>query len=457
MKKLLLFAIAASAIISAYAEPFILPKTSYAHLENYDLQEGEFSWIDNEGEAVLLIGNGTKQPRTISNDKGLQKQNTYFEIAQSSLSIDKDSYISYADGSYIITNNKSDQSGDNKVTGTFTITAPAGSILGLIDFDYNFIDMSDSIGAKHADFNKTFSENTCILKVTLPAMSQIKIWNFTGKIRTSDQDKVNDTTADGNDYIIKDNGYECKSDVNPKKVGPSTYKLSGLRDWVANLYNNNRGEHWSTYEATKSVQLKGFDLNFSFDRTSFTGFGYNYEQLFAYQSGLSMFYFNSNTNDVVASGDIAADAELRFTKWEQRNTNDGNSYKTFYGEYSYTGISNFNIKNLLCISSPSLDKKDAWYEIELFDKTHTATSDTSGTGSFIVKTWSSDKSSMGFYKLKYEDKESRILQVVFTSDVVIKDKLVLRSPNGTYYTIKVSDDGTLSTEAYTKPVPIMGN
>lgn len=457
MKKLLLFAIATSAIM-VYAEPFILPRTSYAHLENYDLKEGEFSWIDNEGEAVLLIGNGTKQPRTISNDKGLQKQNTYFDIAQSSLSIDKDSYIQYSDGSYIITNNKSVQSGDDKITGTFTITAPAGSILGLIDFDYNFIDMTASLGGKNAEFTKTFSENTCILKVTIPAMSQIKVWNFTGKIRTSDQDKVNDTTADGNDYIIKDKGYECKSDHNPRTVKASTYKLSDLRSWVANLYNGNRGEHWSTYEATKSVQLKGFDLNFSFDRTSFTGFAYNYDQLFAFQDGQSVYYLNNNTNDVVRSDDIAPNAELRFTKWEQRNTNDGSKYKTFYGEYSYTGISNFNIKNLICTSSPSLDKKDAWYEIELFDKTVTVNADgTSGSGSFIVKTWSSHKSNSGFYKLKYGDKESRILQIVFTSDVVIKDKLVLRSPNGTYYSIKVSDDGVLSTEKYTKPIPAIGN
>lgn len=455
MKKLMLVvAFATLACACVNAEALYIPASSEDHLTTYTLKEGEVVYKTvGDNYATLLIGNDTKRPYYLCDQRALKSENIYMTLESSAITVEKADVATYENGTYLITNTHSAIDPDATIEAPFIITVPQGYIINNITFDNNFLDNHDGIGERTLDTPTTkIDKNVAVLNFKIPFACEVKLWNFRVTVKTTEDSYVNNTLTSGDDFIIKDKGYTTEN--HGSAVSGSTYRLSDLRSWVANLFKGDLGRDWYKYPAPNDVTVSTA-LRWNIGDLAFTGFRTEADdKLSMYYNGKRAYYLTESITEGVTND--YSDAYIAITGIDVNNTNNNCIIK-----FDYTDIPSADLSKFQLMYTPTLEKDSIkWTYIDPLSITQTVTGVTNSVVITTAKTYVSG-GSMGFWKIVYDSLSSvttdgsTIIPTTITPqmvidnvDLIVTSKVVLQSPNGSFFALSVTDDGVLKVKEY---------
>ena len=196
------------------------------------------------------------------------------------------------------------------------------------------------------------------------------------------------------------------------------WEFNGLRKWVSNLYNGNRGADWSKYPARSGVQLDGNPIFFSGRR-----------RYSIFQDAATNLVVNAGgRNAITVSFRGASGASGSFVATSFAKTNStvyiGYTIDADNFDPAYLGVQTCEILN------------DVWYDMP--PGSYTATANT--------VTIPNQTSATAFYRLKYGNMTTDALDIRLCGNVIVEDALILKGLDGVYYNLSVSN-GVISATA----------
>ena len=211
--------------------------------------------------------------------------------------------------------------------------------------------------------------------------------------------------------------------------------LGGLRPWINGQLAGHRGDDWSRYLATTTIRLGGQPV--VVDALA----------QFRIESGVEsdsrdrMTLYAGSSPAVELSLGAEANggngAVLRIMRFEFDR-------ETRRVEMSVTAIGENHV--IIGTDSALTDDPILWRDLETTRLLGTTTID--GVTCYTLQATVPDTWDMAFFRAGCDIDDSNPTTLSTLVPVVAREGVILRSPNGTLWRLKVANDGTLSTEAY---------
>ena len=369
---------------------FFIPETSWRTMQTSPLKPGEAAYIaEPRGTATLYIGGDTggvyrvSEPSTIIGNRIEQIPADEMAVVTQNATFSNDCWYVVGVG----------------VTGTVAYVTRGGE--DIIDYDYY------SIGAPAG-----ISPETGWV-YAYPQGPQLKFEILVGEGGwTCVSNVVCFRNARGDKEIVNDlrwTQYLFEDDS-------GLWDLGGLRSWVRNLYNGNRGSDWSKYPARQNVDMNRQPLMFDGNR-----------RYTAYQDSETNLVINAGGRKAITvafHGVSDAAGAFRCTSFARTNN-------TVYIGYT--------------IDADAFDPAEVGVQTcETLNGIWTSMSAGTFSATADTVTIPNQTAMSGFYRLTYGDETSNTLEIRLTGDVIIEDALILKGTDSNYYKITVGSGGTIS-------------
>lgn len=209
-----------------------------------------------------------------------------------------------------------------------------------------------------------------------------------------------------------------------------TYNLSDLRRWARDLYNGNRGEDWSRYQANRAVRLNGQAVRFTDDN--------RFTMSLTAQTNLVLQAAKRTAIEVnVRAGDA-----IEYTTFRITSVSVGNGPVTL--TFS-TDIVGFNSSNLGVGVCDGLED-NVWLGLAESDFTVSDVSTSGGVTTGTVTVPAGVRGDKRFFMLHYGSATTDVVDIVLHGRVIVKDVLILKGTDSKYYRIDVNGGAISATE-----------